>query len=125
MKRWINGSTNCLTDKVAPELKLDLLQAAQARSTAKDLKLHADLREKLAEVDKMMRAGEEADPLSRYRDVVSGGDAEKGKKSSSTTRQFTVNVVTSSITSAAKSAQTLTASPPRRVRPATICCVPS
>ena len=77
LDRWLD---KLLQNNVAPELKLDLLQASQARATAKDLKLHADLRDKLAKVDAMMRAAEATDPLARYRDVVAGGDAEAGKK---------------------------------------------
>jgi quinoprotein glucose dehydrogenase len=68
-----------LDGKVPAELKLDVLEAAQARSTAKNVKLFAPLREKLQAVDKAARAGEKADPLSRSREVVSGGDAEKGR----------------------------------------------
>ncbi len=65
--------------KVPAELKLDVLEAAQTRSTAKDLKLFAPLREKLKAVDTAARAAEKTDPLARYRESVAGGDADRGR----------------------------------------------
>ncbi|MGL6094709.1 MAG: c-type cytochrome, partial [Fimbriiglobus sp.] len=64
---------------VPAELRLDVLEAARARSEAKDAKLHAPLREKLQEIEKAAETGEPADPLSRHREVVAGGDADKGR----------------------------------------------
>jgi len=64
---------------VPAELKLDVLEAAQTRATAKNLKLFAPLREKLKVVDTAARAAEKADPLARYRESLAGGDAEKGR----------------------------------------------
>ena len=64
---------------LAGELKLDVLEAAKARAEKDNLKLHAPLREKLKELDKAARAGEAKDPLSRNREALTGGDAEKGR----------------------------------------------
>ncbi len=64
---------------LAGELKLDVLEASKARAEKDDLKLHAPLREKLKELDKAARAAEAKDPLSRNRETLTGGDAEKGR----------------------------------------------
>ena len=64
---------------LAGELKLDVLEAAKARAEKDKLKLHAPLREKLKAIDTAARAGEAKDHLSRNREVLSGGDAEKGR----------------------------------------------
>jgi len=65
--------------KVPAELKLDVLEAGQTRSTATNLKLFAPLREKLKTVDTAARAAEKTDPLARYRESVTGGDADRGR----------------------------------------------
>jgi quinoprotein glucose dehydrogenase len=64
---------------VPAELKLDVLEAAQARADAKNLPLHAPLREKLRALDAAARAAGEKDPLARHRETLAGGDAEKGR----------------------------------------------
>ena len=64
---------------VPADLRLDLMEAAEARVTARRLRLHAPLEEKLKAIDAAARAAEATDPLSRSRDVLAGGDADKGK----------------------------------------------
>ena len=49
------------------------MEAAQARSTAKNLKLHAPIREKLKEIDTADRAAVAKDPLARDRLATAGG----------------------------------------------------
>ncbi len=66
--------------KLPVELKLDAMEAAQARSTTKDLKLHAELREKLKAIDTADRDASVKDPLARYRDSIAGGDAIRGRE---------------------------------------------
>ncbi len=68
-----------IADKVPAEIQLDVLEAAQARTTTKNLKLHAPLREKLADYDKAVRAKAGQDLVKRYPDTLAGGDAEKGR----------------------------------------------
>lgn len=68
-----------IADKVAGELKLDVLEAAEARTRAKNLKLHAPLREKLADYDKQVRAKAAGDMVKRNLEALAGGDAEKGR----------------------------------------------
>jgi len=65
---------------VPPELKLDVLEAAQTRATAKGLKLHAPLREKLKEYDRQVRAKAGNNLALRYTEAMAGGDAEKGRR---------------------------------------------
>lgn len=65
--------------EVPGELKLDILEAAKARAEAAKLKLHADLRAKLKDIDTAARAAEKTDHLSRYRESLVGGDAAKGR----------------------------------------------
>ncbi len=60
-------------------MKLDVLEAAKARAEKDKLKLHAPLREKLKAIDTAARAAEAKDPLSRNREALAGGDAEKGR----------------------------------------------
>ncbi len=57
------------------ELRLDLLEAAQARA-----KGFAPLRDKLKAIDQAARAAEAKDPLSRHREALAGGDADKGRE---------------------------------------------
>ncbi len=66
--------------KVSAELKLDVIDAAKARAEKDKLKLYAPLRELLKDIDTTARAGEAKDPLSRHRETLQGGDAEKGKE---------------------------------------------
>jgi quinoprotein glucose dehydrogenase len=66
--------------KVSAELKLDVLDAAKARAEKDKFKLYAPLRELLKDIDTTARAGEAKDPLSRHRETLQGGDAEKGKE---------------------------------------------
>lgn len=68
-----------LAGGVPPEMKLDVLEAAQARANAKNLKLHAPLREKLKAIDQAARADVAKDPLARFRESVAGGDADRGR----------------------------------------------
>jgi quinoprotein glucose dehydrogenase len=69
-----------LAGKLPVELKLDAMEAAQARSTAKKLQLHADLRGKLKAIDTADRAAVAKDPLARDRLAVAGGDAALGRE---------------------------------------------
>jgi quinoprotein glucose dehydrogenase len=67
--------------KLSPaELKLDIMEAAEARSAAKDMKLHGPIREKLKAIDTADRAAVAKDPLARDRAAIAGGDALKGKE---------------------------------------------
>jgi quinoprotein glucose dehydrogenase len=61
------------------ELRLDLMDAVKARLATKRLRLHAPLRQKIDVIDAAARVAERADPLARNRDVLHGGDAEKGR----------------------------------------------
>ena len=67
-------------DKLPPELRLDVLEAAQARGSRDGLELHAPLREKLKALDQSARTAEAKDNLARYRKTLAGGDADKGKE---------------------------------------------
>ena len=64
---------------VPAELKLDVLEAASSRSTIKDLKLHAPLREKVATYDKQVRAKAGLNLTIRNSEVLAGGDADRGR----------------------------------------------
>jgi quinoprotein glucose dehydrogenase len=68
-----------LDGKVPAELKLDLIEATKARAEKDGLKTYAPLREKLKAIDTAARAAEEKDHLSRNRETLAGGDAEKGR----------------------------------------------
>lgn len=76
LAQWLD---RYLAGEVPAELKLDVLEAAQARANAKKLRLHAPLREKLKAIDQAARAAEKTDPLARNREALSGGDAAKGR----------------------------------------------
>jgi quinoprotein glucose dehydrogenase len=65
---------------VPAELKLDVLEAAQARAKAKDLKLHAPLREKLKAYDAQVRGKAGNNLALRFPEALSGGDAERGRR---------------------------------------------
>lgn len=67
-----------IAGKLPPALMLDVLEAAQSR-VASNRRLFAPLKDKLNAYDRQARDGVAKDPLSRYRDVTHGGDAEKGK----------------------------------------------
>jgi quinoprotein glucose dehydrogenase len=69
-----------LAGKVPDGLKLDVLEAAQARATARRLRLHAPLREKLKAIDAAAREAEAKDPLVRNREALTGGDADRGRQ---------------------------------------------
>jgi quinoprotein glucose dehydrogenase len=69
-----------LAGEVPDGLKLDVLEAARERANARRLRLHAPLRQKLTAIDQAARAAEKTDPLARYRESLSGGDAEKGRQ---------------------------------------------
>jgi quinoprotein glucose dehydrogenase len=73
---WLDA---LIADKVPAELKLDVLEAAEARTRTKGLKLHAPLREKLADYDKTVRAKAGPDTVKRYPETLAGGDAERGR----------------------------------------------
>lgn len=64
--------------KVPAELKLDVLEAAQARANAGNLSA-IELRDKLKAIDQAARAEADKDPLARHRESLAGGDAEKGR----------------------------------------------
>jgi len=64
---------------VPAELKLDVLDAASVRSTIKDLKLHAPLREKVATYDKQVRAKAGMNLTIRNSEALAGGDADRGR----------------------------------------------
>ena len=67
--------------KLAGPLKLELIEASAERVKTPKLKLHANLKSKLEQLDKADRArADNGDSLARYRDALSGGDAEKGKR---------------------------------------------
>jgi quinoprotein glucose dehydrogenase len=72
--------TGSLAGKLPIALKLDVMEAAQARSTTDKLKLHAPLREKLKEIDTADRAAVAKDPLARDRLASAGGDATVGRQ---------------------------------------------
>ncbi len=74
------GLSDALAGKLPIALKLDVMEAAQARSEAKNLKLHAPLREKLKEIDTADRAAVAKDPLARDRLASAGGDAAVGRQ---------------------------------------------
>jgi quinoprotein glucose dehydrogenase len=77
LAEWLD---ELMAGKVPSELKLDLLEAAQARSVAKGRDAEkAPLKDKLAAYDRQIRAGVAKDALSRWRDVTHGGDADKGR----------------------------------------------
>lgn len=65
--------------QVPPELQLDVLEAARSRVQTRKLKLHADLKGKLAAIDKAAQAAESKDPLARSRETLQGGDADRGR----------------------------------------------
>jgi len=65
--------------EVPAELQLELLEAAEARTTAKKLTLHADLKAKLKAYDTQLRKSAGDNLLKRYPDALSGGDAAKGR----------------------------------------------
>jgi quinoprotein glucose dehydrogenase len=68
-----------LAGKVPDKLKLDVLEAAKARAEKTGLKLYAPLREKLKAIDTAARAAEAKDHLSRFRESLAGGDADRGR----------------------------------------------
>ena len=76
----LGGLTDVLAGKLPIALKLDVMEAAQARSTTDKLKLHAPLREKLKEIDTADRAAVAKDPLARDRLASAGGDAAVGRQ---------------------------------------------
>ncbi|CAN5507953.1 c-type cytochrome [soil metagenome] len=70
-----------LIDGMVPaEFQLELLDAAEARSTAKNLKLHADLKAKLKAYDTQLRKKAGDNLLKRYPDTLSGGDVARGRE---------------------------------------------
>ncbi len=70
-----------LKDGAVPdELKLEVFEAAQARSTAKKLKLHADLKAKLADYDKLVRKNAGSKRDKRYPEILKGGDVARGRE---------------------------------------------
>lgn len=64
---------------VPAELKLEIIEAAEARANSKKLKTHFDFRKKLAEYDRLIRkaAGKKTD--MRFPETLSGGDAAQGR----------------------------------------------
>jgi quinoprotein glucose dehydrogenase len=77
LAEWLD---NLIADKVPDALKLDVLEAAEARTRTRNLKLHAPLREKLADYDKQTRAKAAGDMVKRNLEALSGGDAERGRE---------------------------------------------
>jgi quinoprotein glucose dehydrogenase len=76
LAEWLDAM---IADKVLAELKLDILDAATARTTTRELKLHAPLRDKLAAYDKAVRAKAGDHTAKRYVESLAGGDATKGR----------------------------------------------
>jgi quinoprotein glucose dehydrogenase len=66
-------------DKVPPEWKLDLIEAVQARLSS-NKKLFTPLKEKIAAYEKTVRQRPTEDTIRNFRDVISGGDAERGRE---------------------------------------------
>jgi quinoprotein glucose dehydrogenase len=77
LAEWLD---RLIADKVPEALKLDVLEAAEARTRTKGLNLHAPLKEKLADYDKQTRAKADGDMVKRNLEALSGGDAEKGRE---------------------------------------------
>ncbi len=77
LAEWLD---QLIADKVPDALKLDVLEAAEARTRVRNLKLHAPLREKLADYDKQVRAKAAGDMVKRNLEALSGGDAERGRE---------------------------------------------
>lgn len=77
LAEWLD---QLIADKVPDALKLDVLEAAEARTRTRNLKLHAPLREKLADYDKQVRAKAAGDMVKRNLEALSGGDAERGRE---------------------------------------------
>ncbi len=77
LAEWMD---NLIADKVPDALKLDVLEAAEARTRTRNLKLHSPLREKLADYDKQVRAKAAGDMVKRNLEALSGGDAERGRE---------------------------------------------
>jgi quinoprotein glucose dehydrogenase len=67
LKTWLNKLSS---GGVAPEIRLDLTEAAAKRDTY-------DLKAKLAAYESSFDKG---DPLAKYRDALAGGDAERGRR---------------------------------------------
>ncbi len=76
LAEWLDGY---LAGKVPDKLKLDVLEAAKVRAEKAGLKLYAPLREKLKAIDTASRAAEATDHLSRFRESLAGGDADRGR----------------------------------------------
>ncbi len=65
--------------EVPDALKLDVIEAAKTRQGTPKLRLHAYLDVPLRRIDDAAKAAEAKDPLSRHREALAGGDAEKGR----------------------------------------------
>lgn len=77
LAEWLD---QLIAEKVPDALKLDVLEAAEARTRTRNLKLHAPLREKLADYDKQTRAKAAGDMVKRNLEALAGGDAERGRE---------------------------------------------
>ncbi|OWK43505.1 DUF7133 domain-containing protein [Fimbriiglobus ruber] len=64
---------------VSPALALDVTDAARVRTSTKNLKLHAPLKEKLKALDQTTATAAKKDPLAPHWVALAGGDAEKGR----------------------------------------------
>ncbi|MFO0934930.1 MAG: c-type cytochrome [Gemmataceae bacterium] len=76
LSQWLD---KLIAGTVPAELKLDLIEAADARVNT-NRKLFAPLKDKLTKYDRQARDNVKTDPLSRFRDALAGGDADKGKE---------------------------------------------
>lgn len=76
LAKWLDDAA---TGSVPAELRLDVTEAARERLAVKNLKLHAALKDKLTAVEKAAKANEKKDPLAVHRDVLAGGDADRGR----------------------------------------------
>jgi quinoprotein glucose dehydrogenase len=66
--------------EVPTAMKLEVIEAAEARTTAKKLKLHEDVKTKLSEHVAAIRKTAGQNLLKRYTDCLEGGDAAKGRE---------------------------------------------
>ncbi len=76
LAKWLDDAA---AGTVPAELRLDVTEAAKARLAAKNLKLHAPLKDKLAAIEKAEREAAKKDPLAPDRPALVGGDADRGR----------------------------------------------
>jgi quinoprotein glucose dehydrogenase len=71
---WLDRA---LAGEVPPEILLDVLDAAETRTSTPRLRLFAPLKEKVEKYRAAQKA--KPDPLAAYGEALAGGDAEKGR----------------------------------------------